>query len=354
LWLDDLRRTAQAEVRWLWQGYLAAGNVTLLTSQWKSGKTTLLSVLLSRLKTGGTLAGLPLSPGKAAIVSEEDRTDWLKRSLKLDYEGHVCWFCRPFPGKPTPAQWLELLDRLADLHARHTLSLVAIDSLSAFFTGRSENNAEQMLDFLRTLRRLTDLGLCVQLLHHPNKGDALEGQAARGSGALSAFVDILIEMKWHTRASETDRRRRLLAFSRHNETPRQLVIELNAEGTDYAGLGSFLDEEFTHNWARLRAILAEAPRKLTRSQLARRWPPDVDAPRATTLWRWLERAVGEKLLLREGTGRKNDPFRYWLPGQEEKWKVPPRQDDIKRLIERLRGDPNAPKGLPASPQGGGG
>ena len=28
-------------VGWLWQGYLAAGNVTLLTSQWKSGKTTL-------------------------------------------------------------------------------------------------------------------------------------------------------------------------------------------------------------------------------------------------------------------------------------------------------------------------
>jgi hypothetical protein len=29
------------------------GKVTLLTSQWKAGKTTLLSVLLARLKQGG-------------------------------------------------------------------------------------------------------------------------------------------------------------------------------------------------------------------------------------------------------------------------------------------------------------
>src|SRR5207244_2463356 len=59
LWLDDLRRQAEAQRTWLWQGYLAPGNVTLLTSQWKAGKTTLLSILLDRMKTGGTLAARP-------------------------------------------------------------------------------------------------------------------------------------------------------------------------------------------------------------------------------------------------------------------------------------------------------
>ena len=39
--------------RWLWHGYLARGAVTLLTSQWKTGKTTLLSVLLNKLGDGG-------------------------------------------------------------------------------------------------------------------------------------------------------------------------------------------------------------------------------------------------------------------------------------------------------------
>src|SRR5450755_3582489 len=42
----DLKPEAQPD--WLWQGYLRPGAVTLLTSLWKSGKSTLLSVLLSR------------------------------------------------------------------------------------------------------------------------------------------------------------------------------------------------------------------------------------------------------------------------------------------------------------------
>src|SRR5260370_674849 len=62
---------ASAAVAWLWHGYLAAGNVTLLTSQWKSGKTTLVAVLLARLARGGTLAGLTVAPGKAVMISEE-------------------------------------------------------------------------------------------------------------------------------------------------------------------------------------------------------------------------------------------------------------------------------------------
>ena len=46
LWFSDLETVSRAGVTWLWHGYLAAGQVTLLTSQWKAGKTTLLSVLL--------------------------------------------------------------------------------------------------------------------------------------------------------------------------------------------------------------------------------------------------------------------------------------------------------------------
>jgi hypothetical protein len=69
--------SAQEEVTpWLWQGYLAPGLVTLLTSQWKSGKTTLVAVLWTRLQHGGALAGLPVSPCRAIVVSEERHADW--------------------------------------------------------------------------------------------------------------------------------------------------------------------------------------------------------------------------------------------------------------------------------------
>src|SRR5262245_33664944 len=81
--LHELRAAAGPQAHWLWHGYLAPGNITLLTSQWKAGKTTLISVLLDRLKTGGTLAGLAVAPGRAVVVSEESPAHWYRRSKKL-------------------------------------------------------------------------------------------------------------------------------------------------------------------------------------------------------------------------------------------------------------------------------
>src|SRR5262249_44299884 len=70
-WDHEVVALPDIPVDWLWHGFVAGGNVTLLTSQWKAGKTTLLSLLLSRRKQGGQLAGLPVKPGKTVVVSEE-------------------------------------------------------------------------------------------------------------------------------------------------------------------------------------------------------------------------------------------------------------------------------------------
>jgi hypothetical protein len=320
MWLDDLRRAAGTQRSWVWYGYLAPGGVTLLTSQWKSGKTTLVSVLLARLKHGGDLAGLPLVGGKAVVVSEESPAQWELRSRKLDFGDHVCWLCRPFRGKPQPEQWLALLDRVAALHARHGLTLAVIDPLASFLPGRDESNAGAMMEALAPLQRLTTLGLSVLLVHHPRKEESAAGMAARGSGALSGFVDILIEMDWYVRGALDDRRRRLRAYSRFEATPRHVVLELNAEGTDYRALGDFHEDEFTQGWQRLQAVLEEAVHKLTRREILQQWPEDFEKPAPNTLWRWLQRAVAEGRVCQDGTGRKSAPFRYWLPGQVEKWK----------------------------------
>ena len=232
--LDDLKRQADASVCWLWQGYLAAGAVTLLTSQWKAGKTTLLAILLDRMRAGGTLAGLPVRPGRAVVVSEEAPALWVQRGQKFDLGDHVCWLCRPFVGKPDLGRWQGLLDGLTALHGQVGLDLVAIDTLASFLPGRTENHADAMLNALLPLQKLAAAGPAVLVNHHPRKQVSADGLAARGSGALAACVDVLAEMHWYDRASDADRRRRLMAWSRYDETPRQLVIELNEAGTDYA------------------------------------------------------------------------------------------------------------------------
>jgi ABC-type multidrug transport system fused ATPase/permease subunit len=51
----ELAASAPPGVPWLWHGFLAPGKVSALTSQTKSGKTTLASLLFARLQAGGQL-----------------------------------------------------------------------------------------------------------------------------------------------------------------------------------------------------------------------------------------------------------------------------------------------------------
>ena len=268
--------------------------------------------------------------GKAVVLSEEARALWGQRHRKLAFRD-VCFFCRPFRTRPTLNEWLALLERVAELHCRHGLSLFVVDTLATFLPGRNEANASVMLDALLPLQQLTQLGLSVLLLHHPRKGEPLPGQAARGSGALPGFVDILLEMTRCGRADDSDRRRRLLAFSRHEETPVQLILELNAEGTDYRTHEVAATDDFVGHWEQLRMVLEDADDKRTRRALLAEWPADFPRPAENTLWRWLDRAVGLGLVLREGTGRRASPFLYWLASKDAEWGA----DPVRALLRRL-------------------
>jgi AAA domain len=305
---------------WLWHGYLARGAMTLLTSQWKTGKTTLVSVLAARMKSGGSLAGHAVAAGKALIVTEEQPSHWLRRQEKLEFGEHVAWLCRPFAARPSRDEWTAFVDRLSAIQTAFPYSLLVLDPVASLVAG-NENNAASMLDCLLPLRPLIERGTSILALHHPSKTDRGLGQSARGSGALPGFADILIEMRF-CRKKAADRRRRLTAFSRFPDTPRNLVIEWTADGTDYLALDESWQSAFAANWQSLHAVLANAPRKLNRDDVRECWPDDT-VPSKMTVKRWLEKAVAEGHLRKDGHGLASHPFRYWLPKREEDWRRDP-------------------------------
>ena len=292
----------------------------LLTSLWKSGKTTLLSHLLARRKAAGDFVGLPLVPGKSAVISEEGCAIWADRSRQQDYGGNVCFFPQPFNHVPTADEWRALLAQVADLNQDHGTDLLIVDPLAHFL--RTENEARTILETLLPLRTLTARGMAVLLLHHPKKGHALPGQAGRGHGALLGHVDISIEMR-HAGADLDTRARRFFTLSRHADTPRHFLFERTADATDYVRLPDTQDEDFQEHWDVLRMVLEDATQKLTRQEILDDWPADFAKPETTTLWRWLKRALQMTLIASDGTGRKNKPFRYWLPQNEAEWKKNP-------------------------------
>jgi hypothetical protein len=296
--------------RWLWHGLLAPGKLTLLTSLWKSGKTTLLAHLLAHRRLGGDFLGQAVTPGVSLVVSEEPPDLWPARCRRHQLGQELGVLTRPFTGRPTFAQLEELNARFIELRTQRGLDLVVFDSLAMFLPASNENSADVMVNALTPFLALAEAGLAVGLWHHPAKGEPPLGQAARGSGALLASVDIFLEMR-HTGGNPFTRRRKLTAWSRYEETPRQMLIELSTDGLRYERLADSSDE-FHTNWDTVALVLAGAAAPVTRQEIHDAWPAEVQKPHDATLWRWLDRAVELGLAQRSGRGTKTEPYRYEL------------------------------------------
>jgi hypothetical protein len=113
-----------------------------------------------------------------------------------------------------------------------------------------------------------------------------------------------------------DRRRRVCAYSRYAETPRHLILELSADGTDYLVRTDAAGSPLVQPWPEMQHVLANASERLTQQTILERWPAEGDAPERSTLSRWLRRAAEQGVICRSGGGYRGDPFRYWLPGRE--------------------------------------
>ena len=122
---------------------------------------------------------------------------------------------------------------------------------------------------------------------------------ARGSGALSGFVDIIVEMQRVSYRNVKDRRRSLRGYSRHEQTPGKWVIELTADGTDYLSLGESSEPSFERGWPALKSVLENSEGRMSRREISRAWPELALPPGKLTLWRWLDRAVKERRVLRD-------------------------------------------------------
>jgi hypothetical protein len=310
-WGDALG--ADADINWLWRGLLAAGKTTLLTALWKSGKTTLLAHLLAHRHTGGDLLELPVRPGVTAVLSEEGRDLWAMRLKKLDLGGKTCFVCRPYDARPSLQQVHDFVGHILKLKTERGVDLLVVDTLARFLPTANENNAGTMVDALGAYAGLTRAGLGLLYLHHPRKDDPGLGLAARGSGALTAAVDISLEMR-HPGGDPFTRRRRLCAWSRFDETPQHMLIELSPDHTHYTRLPDDSDDFQTH-WDTLRLLLSATAAPMTRRDLHRAWP-GLPKPSDISIWKWLTRAVDLGLAHCEGKGTKTDPFRYGLTAKE--------------------------------------
>lgn len=322
-----------APTQWIWPGILAAGSITLMTSRWKSGKTTLLSVLLSKLASGGTLAGRTIAPARAVVLTEETENLWEERHGRLNFPAGVHFAFRPFKGRPTIEQWKTFIRELV---ADGPPGLLVLDPLAMFLPGHVENYATGMIDVLSELHLLTSIGWAIWLLHHPVKGRNEYVLIERCTGALVGFVDIEVKL-YRDPDSISPRIRRLQCDSRPYGFGEQFRIELTADGKDYTAVPEEPDfSSYEDGLPVLQAMLGDSRSPMTRMQLWKSWLEDFDRPPLTTLRRWLCRAEQEGIVISGGSGRRRDAFRYTLKERELSAAESDAQETFKEIDEVLK------------------
>jgi len=294
------------QIEWPWHGYLATGFITLLVGLWKGGKTTLVGHLLKCFSSGGDLAGAVV-PAKVLVITEEGSGLWARRRDEVGFGDHVHFHIRPFKTRPTFREWETYVDSVATVVKDGGFNVVIFDTWQAVNPCPDENDAAGTMRAVTPLHGISEEGVAILLVHHPKKGDAGEGQASRGSGALTGFVDIILELRRFNAQEADDRRRKLKSHSRFEETPAEIVIELQHDG--YRLVGTTGDANRDDRQKVISDILTDDWR--TSDDLLGQWPDDTASkPGKRTVEADLRHGFDSGNWDRQGDGKKGDPYRY--------------------------------------------
>ena len=331
-----VRRHSTRPTPWVWEGVIAHNAITLISAPEKTGKSTLLSLLLDRRREGGELLGKPVTAGTTIVCSEEEAFLWAARQPPLDFGDHL-EFCSPHGGVATKRKWRAFIDDLLE-REEGSFDLLVIDTVMTFMPAVHRNR--RALNWaLHELRYVTDEQVAVVLLH----------QSQTHSRPLAAFADILIDLR-KPPGDRYTRRRIFEGVGRYPGTLARVTADLNEAGTDYVvcppplpsplpgeGPPAFLPSPLAGEGPgvrgsslqeTLRHLLSESASPLTRDEILARWPTGVAIPSPETLWRVLNQGVAAGVFVRSGAGRRGEGFRYELVRGEDQ-----------RAAHEVSGDP---------------
>ncbi|HVL13288.1 MAG TPA: AAA family ATPase, partial [Gemmata sp.] len=290
-------------------GCVARHHVTLFSALMKSGKSTLVGHLIRALQDGSPFAGWQTQKCRTLVVTEESQAIWRSRRDALGLDDSLAVMCRPMVVKPTFLDWADFLAHVVRCAARR-FDLVVIDTLSAFAPWENENSAADVQATLTPLNQLTDAGLAVLAIHHIGKIDGSEGRAARGSTALAAGVDILLELRRYRPDDRQDRRRVLSGLGRFDEVPDELVIALAEDGSGYTAEGDRKGLAARELCQLILDVLPPDPPGWSTDEVHEGMPKH-NRPRRGEVGKALQTGAEAGSWRMAGAGKPNDPRRFW-------------------------------------------
>ncbi len=235
--LEELSANAPARPDYVVDGLIATGAVHLLTGKPKeSGKTTFVLALVGAVGRGVPFLGRTTQATSAVIVSEEDQLTLYPRFVRFGVHR-----ARLLLGRHRGAPWNDVVERACDVALDSGSKIVVIDTLAAWatFADDAENSSAAMLRVTTVLRAAAARGLAVIVTHHARKGESSMADAPRGSSALAADADVLMQLAPAPKARDL---RLLSVHGRLLPEPVDIVFGLGLDGLLLADPDASQDE----------------------------------------------------------------------------------------------------------------
>ena len=297
--LGNLFNKPEEETRWLVEGRLPAGGLSMIVGKPKAGKTTLARALALAVSRGEPWLGWETTQGPVIYLALEERESEVRDHFKtMGAVGTepLRLLVGPSPGK--------LVEQLAKTAERERPVLVIVDTLQRLIQAKDLNDYAEVNRLLDPLTRIAkDTGAHILFAHHSRKGPVVkDGDSALGSTALTGGVDTIIQLR------RGERCRTLWTRQRSGGDLEEIIFELDPE-TRVPHLG---ESRESFDGGRVEdAILSafrDAPGTLTEKEINHRVNGRTSLKRAA-----LRSLFDQKAVDRVGTGVRGDGYRYFRP-----------------------------------------
>ncbi|WP_440640993.1 AAA family ATPase [Bradyrhizobium sp. PUT101] len=205
--IEKIRGATLRLLDWAVKFFVARGTTTVATGMWGAGKTAVFSDIGLHIGHGFEWRGRKVKQGVVIYVALENSEDverrvaaWCEGMERAGRDLSNGAFvlhrgpCRLYDQSGKPTQDEKELVKIAKFAADHyglSVAMIVIDTLAQSIMPGNDNDAKDAGIYTASMQRIAAAtGANVTVLAHPTKA----GEGVRGSGALQANVDTVIEV----------------------------------------------------------------------------------------------------------------------------------------------------------------
>lgn len=301
-------------VTWIAKHWLALEAITELDGKAKSaGKTTFALAMCKAILAGDEFLGEPTQRSSIVYLTEESRPSFraaLERSgIGADSDFHILPWSRMFQilgEEDNSSVWSQTVAAAVKKAKAVGAQLLIVDTFAQFaqLIGDKENSAGEILEAMLPLQKARDEGLAVLLIRHERKEGGNIGESGRGSSALSGVVDMILRLH-RPEGRHPENIRQLDALSRFDGTPRETTIALHEGHYRIVGTQDAVAQESAIQ--NVRSVLPfQQENAMTLREVER-----LTGSSRTTLQTAISMLKAEGFIARCGTGRRDNPYRFF-------------------------------------------